>query len=290
LFNSAYARRDGLLLREEALEADGFKMEIERTFVHPDGRVAVPVYEGQMANRWDHRARTFEGYKGTNKYGRKPDIPWVTDQQHADPHFEVQPRYWMLRKYAEERVTAVAGDGFALALRDIARPWTDRRAVRVALIGRAPATDTLQVLVTTRENALAVAALLNSMTFDFLVRIHMPGGHVKPWIISQCAAPAPTAFDDDFNALAEEMSITSSLLAEMTQFTRHQWDAERRLLIDAHLDAMVAKAYGLTMQEYELVLDHFALLKRLEENDEDIGEYRSKRLRLEAFEEIGGGC
>ena len=58
--------------------------------------------------------------------------------------------------------------------------------------------------------------------------------------------------------------------------------------LDARADALVAKAYGLTGSEYETVLDHFVLLKRVEEADETIGEYRSKRLRLEAFEELGG--
>ena len=289
LFNATYARRDGLLLRPVTLLSDGFVMQPDKTFVHPDGRVAVPVYEGQMANRWDHRARTFEGYKGPNKYGKKPDIAWVSDKQHANPDFEIEPRYWMMEKVAEARVTAVAGNGLILATRDIARAWTDRRAVRVALLGRAPTTHTLPVLVTTRANALPITALLNSMTFDFLARIHMPGGHVTPWVLSQCAAPVPNAFSDEVPILSEEMSITSKRLSEATKFTVYEWDPQRRAALDARLDALVARAYGLALPEYEQVLDHFVLLKRLEEDDEKIGEYRSKRLRLEAFEDIGGG-
>lgn len=289
LFNSTYAKRDGLLLRPDALAADGFTMQPDRTFRHPDGRVAVPVYEGQMANRWDHRARTFEGYKGTKKYGKKPDIPWVTDDQHADTALEVEPRYWMLEEVAEARVTAVAGDGVVLATRDIGAVWTNRRSVRVALLGRAPTTHTLPVLVTTRAYALPVAALLNSMTFDFLARIHMPGGHVTPWILSQCAAPSPDALPREVTTLSEEMSITSLRLATATKFKAHQWDPVRRVSLDARLDALVASAYGLTLREYESVLDHFTLLKRIEEGDDTIREYRSKRLRMESFEAILGG-
>ena len=103
LFNSSNAKESGQLLRGPALEEQGFKLGRDKRYIHPDGRVAVPVYEGQMANRWDHRARTFEGFAGKDRYGRKPHIPWVTEEQHADPDFEVEPRYWMHAKVAKRR-------------------------------------------------------------------------------------------------------------------------------------------------------------------------------------------
>ncbi len=288
LFNSTYAKRDGLLLRDEALVRDGFVLQADRTFRHPARRVAVPVYEGQMANRWDHRARTFEGFQGANKYGKKPDIPWTTELQHANQAFELEPRYWMDRQVSEDRLAEVAGDDLVLAMRDVGAVWTNRRTMRVAFIGRRPTTHTLPVLLVERSKALVAATLFNSMTFDFLVRLHMPGGHVTPWILSQCAAPQPQALPASAGALAEELSITSLALAEMTGLAAHQWSPERRPLIDARLDALVAQAYQLDRTQYEIVLDHFQVLRRAEEAD--LGEYRSKRLRLEAFDDLGGSA
>ena len=52
------------------------------------------------------------------------------------------------------------------------------------------------------------------------------------------------------------------------------------------IDALIAQAYDLSLRQYEVVLDHFALLRRMEERE--VGEYRSKRLRLEAFEDLQG--
>jgi hypothetical protein len=288
LFHSSGAKKDGLVHRPEDLGREGFVMGADKVFRHPDGRIEVPVYEGQMANRWDHRARTYEGYAGSNKYGRKPHIPWVTAEQHADPSFEVEPRYWMNERVSEKRITEVAGDRVLLAMRDIGRPWTDRRVLRVALIGRAPATHTLPVLSVPVQHAATAAALLNSMTFDFLVRIHMSGGHVTPWIVSQCAAPDPSAMPEELKSIAERLSVTSQRLGDVLDMEVHPWVPETRDLLDARADALVAKAYGLTFAEYETVLDHFVLLKRVEEADEKIGEYRSKRLRLEAFDDLGG--
>ncbi|BDB40991.1 Eco57I restriction-modification methylase domain-containing protein [Mycobacterium kiyosense] len=177
LFNSSTAKVSGALLRGPVLEEQGFRLGRDKRYSHGDGRIAVPVYEGQMANRWDHRARTYEGFKGKDRYGRKPHIPWVSNEQHSDPDFEIEPRYWMHTKVAEERINEVATEGeAAMALREIGRPWTDRRILRVAIVERLPATDTLPILFVPTETVTAAAALFNSMTLDFLVRLHMPGG------------------------------------------------------------------------------------------------------------------
>ncbi|NJP96395.1 hypothetical protein HCN51_44370 [Nonomuraea sp. FMUSA5-5] len=288
LFHSSGAREKGLLLRGATLEADRFALGKDKRYRHPDGRVAVPVYEGQMANRWDHRARTFEGFTGKDRYGRKPHIPWVTDAQHADPDFEVEPRYWMHEKVALKRMQEVVPEGHSvMALRDIGRLWTDRRVLRVAVMEPLPATHTLPVLVAPTEQVLGIAALLNSMTLDFLVRLHMPGGHVTPWVLSQCAAPRPLALPAAATEAAAKLTLTSSRLAVCLGGEPAPWDPAARERLDAHADALIAKAYGLSTADYETVLDHFALLAKIE--TKQFGDYRSKRLRLEAFEEIGGG-
>jgi hypothetical protein len=288
LFHSSAAKTKGLLLRGPALETAGFVLARDKRYRHLDGRQALPVYEGQMANRWDHRARTFEGFAGRDRYGRKPHIPWTSDEQHTDKHFEVEPRYWMHEKVARDRLNQVVGPGRAmLAMRDIGRLWTDRRVVRVAVMEPVPATHTLPVLVTDRAKVLSVAAMLNSMTMDFLARIHMPGGHLTPWVLSQCAAPSPDEFPVEATAIAGVLTTTSARLAEFLNRDAARWDSGQRELLDAQSDALVAKAYALTLTEYEVVLNHFKLLEKIEMRD--VGEYRSKRLRLEAFEEIGGG-
>lgn len=288
LFNSSNSKEAGLLLRGTALEQQGFVLDRDKRYRHEDGRVAVPVYEGQMANRWDHRARTFEGFTGKDRYGRKPHIPWTTDQQHGDPDFEVEPRYWMHDEVAHGRVEEVAGANCTLlALRDIGAVWTNRRSLRVALMEPLPATHTLPVLIVPTDEALRAAALLNSMVLDFLVRVHMPGGHVTPWVISQCAAPSPDRLSVEVEEVARRLSVTSAGLAEYLGTSVHPWDEAERPLLDARADALVAKAYGLSWADYKTVLNHFRLLAKIETNT--LGEYRSKRLRLEAFEEIGGG-
>ena len=158
--------------------------------------------------------------------------------------------------------------------------------MRAAVFPSLPATDKLPVLSIEPKYMLKAAALLNSMVFDFLVRVHLSGGSLKAWVLDQCAAPPPECIPAKVAPLAEEMSITSYTVAESTGRPVHPWDPQRRWLIDAMLDALIAQAYGLSLYQYGVVLDHFALLRRMEERE--VGEYRSKRLRLEAFEDLQG--
>jgi hypothetical protein len=58
------------------------------------------------------------------------------------------------------------------------------------------------------------------------------------------------------------------------------WDEERRTRLGAHL-------YGLTHQELAYILDTFLIARRKDE--ERWGEYRTKRLVLEYFDERVGG-
>lgn len=288
LFHSTKVKTDGLALRAEALRAQGYTLGRDKVFRHPDGRRAVPILEGQMVNRWDHRARTYEGYTGPSKYGRKPHIPWVSDEQHADPGFETEPRYWMPATEAARRIHAVAGDKWLLAMRSIGWPASNRRTMRSALVGRLPATHSLPVLALGPGYVFAALALLNSMTFDFLMRLHMSGPNIVPWIASQCAAPGPDDVPRRAAELAAGLSVTSRRLADLTGAPAVRWDPAQRAEWDAEIDVLIARAYGLGIDEFSLVMDHFTLLARVE--TKQLGEYRSKRLRLQAWDRTGGGA
>ena len=110
---------------------------------------------------------------------------------------------------------------------------------------------------------------------------------MTPWVLSQCAAPAPDQMPAEVVSVAGALTATSARLAQFLGHAITRWDPGQRELLDARSDALIAKAYGLTLAEYEVVLGHFRLLEKIETRE--LGEYRSRRLRMEAFEQIGGG-
>jgi hypothetical protein len=270
--------------RREDLEAAGWILQSDRTFRHANGEVMVPVFEGQMVNRYDHRAKTYEGYSGPKKYGRAPGIPWVTDEQHADREFESEPRYWMEEDTASDRLSGTIGDRAMVAFRKIIRPWREQRSLRAALLFPSPATDAVPILALPLRHALSVVALLNSIVLDFLARVHVPGPNLNPWVISQCAAPPPETLDPVCAELAERLSVTSHKLADVYGFTLHPWVAKERPDLEAECDARVARSYGLTRDQYDRLFDHFEVMARVERAR--YGEERTRRLCLEAFDRL----
>ncbi|HWO71026.1 MAG TPA: DNA methyltransferase [Actinomycetota bacterium] len=275
-----------LFLKRDCLEAEGWVLGPDKVFRRGD-EVALPVYEGQLANRYDHRARTYEGYAGGRKYERAPGIPETTDAQKADPSFEVEPRYWMLAKHAEARLAETVGEKVMIGFRDVSGPWREQRSAKGAILPRVPATHKLPVLAVDRDRAFEFLGVFNSTTFDFLVRGHMPGASVGlVWMLSQVAAPPP-GLDPRIPEAAEPLSLTSYSVARIFGKDPYPWNPEERYELDVLVDALVAHAYQLTREQYEVVLDSFEVMAR--EQTRRFGSYRFKSDCLRAYDRVGRG-
>ena len=92
------------------------------------------------------------------------------------------------------------------------------------------------------------------------------------------------------------LNFYQTLLKTFTSFSLFKWDEERRARLRAELDALFAQLYGLTEEELRYILDSqdvfgpnfpgetFRVLK--EKEIRQFGEYRTKRLVLEAREKV----
>jgi hypothetical protein len=169
-----------------------------------------------------------------------------------------------------------------IAYRDVTSTWRNSRSVKAALLFPSPATHKLPILAVPREHALRAVAFLNSTTFDLLARSHVPGASLAAWVLSQCAAPTPDEIPARCAEIAEVLSITSVKLADAFGWSLHTWDAEKRPWLEAECDALVARAYGVTRDEYEKLFEHFEVMERVEQAN--YGEYRTRRLCLEAWD------
>jgi hypothetical protein len=243
-----------------------------------------PVYEGQIANRYDHRAKTYEGYHGPNKYGRAPGIPATTDEEKSDASFDIEPRYWMDSNVALRRIGQAIGQRVMLGFRDVGAPWRNQRSARAALIPRYPATDKLPIIgVSDRCKVFEFLAVFNSTTFDFLSRGHMPGTGLKLWIVSQVAAPLP-GLDPRIGEAARKLSLTAHSVSQLFNAESHPWDPQEREALDVEVDAMVAHAYGLTKAQYEIILDSFEVMAR--EQIRVYGHYKFREDCLHAYDHV----
>ena len=151
------------------------------------------------------------------------------------------------------------------------------------------------------QNAPLLHAVWSSCVYDFVSRQKLSGTHMKYFTAKQLACPTPETFEAaaawhrDYS-LAEwvrpyvlELSYTSWRLRPYAEDLGDDgppfhWDPDRRALLRADLDAGFLHVYGLNRGEAEHALDSFSVVRKYE--DRDYGEYRTKRLVLEAYDRM----
>jgi hypothetical protein len=155
---------------------------------------------------------------------------------------------------------------------------------------------------------------LNSLVFDYVVRQKLGGTNLTFGYVYQLPVlppsfyrPADVAYvalrvlelvytADDMQPIAEALRAAASPLAATVPRAPYRWDEARRSLLRAELDAWFARAYGLTRDELRYILDPadvhgpdfpgetFRVLK--EKEQANFGEYRTRRLVLEAWDKL----
>ncbi|MGY2727235.1 DUF559 domain-containing protein [Thermostichus sp. OS-CIW-26] len=320
------------------------------------GEGYLPLYEAKMIWHYDHRYGTYEGVRDRSS----TQLPTPDEHQHADPHFVVQPWYWV----PAEEVEARLGNwrrGWLLGFRNVARS-TDERTAIFGLLPKAGVGHSMPLLFAKVVKTYLVPALVanfSSIVFDYFVRqkiggVNMTFGYIEQFPVLPPSAYTPedlrfivprvlelvyTSWDmkpfaDDVWREADEglravirphpPTPSPAALGEGFPFPPFTWNEERRAILRAELDAYYAQLYGLTRKQLRYILDPADLTERelediLDPREEvadpldpagyatraaastfpgetfrvlkekeirQYGEYRTRRLVLEAWEKL----
>ncbi|MBC9724525.1 Eco57I restriction-modification methylase domain-containing protein [Streptomyces sp. TRM68367] len=306
---------DSHLFRGKAeLEGEGWKLK-GNIFTHPsDGRRYLPLYEAKMLHHFDHRLGTYEGQ--TQAQANVGTLPRVTPEQHDDPEFAPMPRYWvpefdvdsgkrdkklnpiMWPGVASRLAEREWWNGWLMGWRDVARSTDTRTVISTPL--PAYGVGHKFPLMFVQAGAAALSGILASYVFDYVARQKVAGTSMTYGYVMQFPVPAPNAdlpfTTADGRNLAEwitlrvlELSYTSR---DMASFARShgdegapfRWNAERRELLRAELDAALFHAYGLSRDDADYVMETFPTVKKREETL--CGTYRTKDLILDIYDRM----
>lgn len=320
------------------------------------GEGYLPLYEAKMIWHYDHRYGTYEGVSDRSS----TQLPTPNERQHADPHFVVQPWYWV----PAEEVQARLGDwrrGWLVGFRDVTNATNERTAI-FSLLPRVGVGHTMPIVLTGEISAIHLScflANLNVLIFDWALRQKIGGTHLTFFILRQLPVLPPDAYtaedlrfivpralelvytswdmkpfaddvwreaDEGLRAVIRPHPPTPSpaALGEGFPFPPFTWNEERRAVLRAELDAYYARLYGLTRKQLRYILDPADLTEReladildpweevrdlldpagyaarvaastfpgetfrvLKEKEiRQYGEYRTRRLVLEAWEKL----
>jgi hypothetical protein len=258
----------------------------------------VRLYEAKMFWHFDHRWSTFEG----------EDTRELRNNEKKNPAYFVIPRYWVPKSDVDQRLGEYQRK-WLIGFRDITNATNERTAI-FSILPRSGVGNNGPLLIIDQTNAKLISCLIANLcafAFDFPSRHKVGGTHINFFIAKQLSVIPPNYYtSDNIEFIAPrvlELIFTAYDLKPFADDMGHQgepfcWDEERRALLRSELDAYYAKLYGLTRDELRYILDPqdvygpdfpgetFRVLK--EKEIKKFGEYRTRRLVLEAWDRLVG--
>jgi hypothetical protein len=257
----------------------------------------VPLYEAKMLSHFDHRFSTYKG--ATQAQLNVGALPRFTDEQHDDPVLEPLARYWVDRKEVDSVLSDRWDRQWLVGWRNITNAGNERTFVTAVLPESAINHAFPLAFPEDPVNGALLHGLWSSIAFDYVVRQKLAGTNMTYTVLNQVASPALACFEAPApwrhnRSLSSwvlqhvlELSYTSWRLRPYAEELGDggppfRWNHDRRVLVRADLDAGFLHIYGLDRDEAEHVLDSFPVTRKYEERD--FGDYRTKRLVLEAYD------
>jgi len=261
-----------------------------------DGREVFPLYEGKMFWHFDHRYGTYEGQ--TLKQANKGVLPAVTDSQHGNPNYYIQPRYWVDARLTYELLGDLGGSGWFFSWRDVG---PSERTFIGAILPTTATGHVAPILDSTlsSEDRALLFGILSSLVVDYAAR--QKSKRMTFFVLEQIPVISLSKLNEQLQFLGStakawllerilELSYTNIELAKFAadlgrQHPPFRWDQDRRAILQAETDALLLHLYGLNREQAEWLLDSFTVLQKYEQDD--LGEFRTKRLVLEIYDQIG---
>jgi hypothetical protein len=305
---------------------DMSKPEVLALCTGQPGVASSPMLEAKLMHQFDHRWATYAGVPGEDlSKGLARDM---ADAEKTDQDCAVMPRHWLPWHEVEGRLGAHTARHWLIAFRDIASNVVERTVI-AAILPRAGTDFTLRLLFTSEKAPLAgcLVANMNALVLDYVARGMVGGTHLADYITEQLPILPPGRYSqpelDFIVPRVLELTYTAWDLKPFAEDLGYDeapftWDPGRRALLRAELDAYYAHLYGLNRKQLRYILDPHDLADRelgdildptedppdaprtkdfpgetfrvLKEKEiAKYGEYRTRRLVLEAWDRMFGG-
>jgi hypothetical protein len=249
----------------------------------------LPLIEGRMVDRYDHRAK---GYRS----GRGRQAVWE-DLSFGAPSKSIQPQ-WRVPNGKVPRKARGRVERYRVGFCDVTSPTNERSMIAALIPPNTICGDKVPAFVFSPEfewTYMPWLAVANSFALDFIARKKV-ALKMSLGIVDSLPFPVMTRDRADVRALvplAARLTCTATEMDEYWSALHEQgWvgdpepngatDDEERLRLKASIDAIVARdVFGLSVDEMMFVLSTFPTAARYEEAR--WGKFWSRELILEAM-------
>ena len=264
----------------------------------------LPLYEGKMAQAYDHRAASIV-VNPENQH--RPAQPVVASlEHHQDPNWLPSPQFWV---QASECGWS-ADQEWVLGFKEITAPTNVRTMIAMLLpaVGFGNKVPILKPMDGENDSWLLVANF-NSTILDFVVRQKVQGQTLNLFIVEQFPVIPKARYHDFHFGSKSAAEIIREAVLELT-YTAHDmaplaadlghvdatghpkppfpWDEERRLYLKAKLDALFFHLYGIQdRDDIRHIYASFPIVERQE--TAAYGHYRTRDLCLAWMNALAAG-
>jgi hypothetical protein len=310
----------GLFHTREDLEEEGLEL-VGNRFVG-NGETYLPLYEAKMLHQFDHRFATYETTTDTkvSSTSQHTDDSYCNQPRYWVPEKEVSNSDWLF----SFRKTARSTDERTMIASPLPRVGVGDKAPLLFFENLSP--DKLALLAGLNSLAcdFGVRQKLGGIDIShFYIKqfaVHSPKHYetalleyIVPRVLeltytawdlaafaddvwSEAHADVRTAIDAQWQANVDatggghrgatppDWVENSDQASEPFPHAPFMWDEERRSQLRADLDGLYGHLYGLNRDDLAYILDTFPIVQRKDEDK--YGEYRTKRLVLEAYDRL----
>lgn len=178
---------------------------------------------------------------------------------------------------------------------------TDTRTLISSIFPLSATGDSLLLVrIQNCEDTLFLNSNVSSLVVDYCVRSKIGATNLNYFYFKQLPAIPPSAYKEDEKKFvirySKKLLGTTRKMAEILSCPVTIWNDDERAVLMARLDAFYGYKYGLSREELEFILDPEAVMgmgyptqtfPQIKANDiAKYGEYRTKRLVMEAYDEL----
>lgn len=224
----------------------------------------IPIYEGKFIERYDSMFATFEGMSDKEKYKPKARAN-LQNKEKKQPisRYFLKESFW-------EKISSNYNNVYTVMWRSLTS-ITNKRTTLATVMPFIPTSQSIQFLqISDKKETIIVLSLFNSIIFDFIVRLKMPGIDLTQTVIKSIPVPNLDKFDKKIIFKEKDATYYEHISARIAWLYRNDesndslfknepyyYHALDEKTVNAEIDILIGKLYGLTNTEIKMIARQF---------------------------------
>ena len=225
----------------------------------------LPIYEGKFIERYDSRFSTFEGMTLQEKYRAKASARLQSEEEKRIP----ESRYFINKNFWKS-ISKNYDNKLTIMWRSLTSS-TNRRTMLATLLPFLPTSQSIQFLqASSVEESIVILAIFNSIIYDYLVRMKLPGIDLTQSVVKSIPVPCKEKLSQSVTFKGKKDTYSEHISQRVRWIFKNEtrldsyfgvavenqaWESKKKCEVE--LDLLVGQLYGLSFVEIKKIASNF---------------------------------